>query len=206
MDDKTRTRRRSAWRGLLLVLLLVLGVGGYRLTSSPSASTGPGTDKPSAAPSAAVLAPQQSGSASGTASGTQVVLAPAASTGTGNGNCVDPASEAVICVHHFGVAVGQVQPLYPGLTRALPVTYSNDNNFDIFISTYGVSVSSGNPTACAASNLLVPSGTITLNPALKAAKNASVTTTVPIKLATSAPDGCRQVTFTITVNASAVKK
>jgi hypothetical protein len=193
----TRTRKRSAWLGLLLVLLLALGMCGYRLSLTPSASTGRGLDQPSTAPSTYVLAPAaNTGNSNGNGGG----------NGGGTSNCVDPSSEAGNCDHHFGVAVGHAQTLYPGLTRALPVTYSNPNNFDIFISTYRVSVSSANAAACPASNLLVPNGTITLNPNLKAAKNASVTTSVPIKLSATAPDGCQQATFTITVNASAVKK
>jgi hypothetical protein len=176
------------------VLLLALGMCGYRLSLTPSAATGPTKDKPSAAPSTSVLAPAaNNGNANGGGSG-------------GTSNCVDPSSEAGNCDHHFGVAVGHAQTLYPGLTRTLPVTYSNPNNFDIFISTYRVSVSSANAAACPASNLLVPNGTITLNPTLKAAKNASVTASVPIKLSANAPDGCQHVTFTITVNSSAVKK
>jgi hypothetical protein len=190
----TRTRRRSARLGLLMVLLLALGMCGYRLSLTPSASTGPAKDKPLAAPSTSVLAPAaNNGNGNGGGSG-------------GTSNCVDPSSEAGNCDHRFGVAVGHAQTLYPGLTRALPVTYSNPNNFDIFISTYRVSVSSANAAGCAASNLLVPNGTITLSPTLKAAKNASVTTSVPIMLSANAPDGCQQATFSITVNASAVKK
>jgi hypothetical protein len=33
-----------------------------------------------------------------------------------------------------------------------------------------------------------------------------VTTTVPIQLAASAPEACQRVTFTVTIDATAVKK
>jgi hypothetical protein len=212
----TRSRRRSAWLGLLLVLLLALGMCGYRLSLTPSASTGPEKGKPSAtssaSPSTSVLPPQQTAApgatvGTGSAGGTQLVLAPAANNSNGVGNC-NPESESANCVHHFGVTVGQAPTLYPGLTRALPVIYSNPNNFDIFIKTYRVSVTvpSANAATCPASNLLVPSGTVTLSPTLTTAKNGSVTTTVPIQLAASAPDACQRVRFTVTIDATAVKK
>jgi hypothetical protein len=220
-DNANQRRRRGVWLGLLVVLLLTLCGVAYAASTSPSVSTGKG--KPSASPTADVLAPNgpsspsssstagaTGGSSSGGATGTQVVLAPAASnpTGNGNGNCVEPSNGTGNCVKSFGVAVGQAQTLYPGLVRSLPVTYSNPNNFDILVTTYRVSVSvpSSQSTACPASSLQVPSGTVTLNPQLTAPGNGSVATTIPIKLSSGAPDGCQSVTFTITVNASAVKK
>jgi hypothetical protein len=221
-DEQRSRRKRGAMVGLLLGLLLALGGVGYAVTSSPSASTGPGKEKPSGTPTAEVLAPNApsnlsasssagtSGSSSGSNTGsTQVVLAPAASSGTGgNGNCVEPSNGNGNCVKSFGVTVGQVQTLYPGLLRTLPVTYSNPNSFDILVTTYRVSVSvpSSQASACPASSLQVPSGTVTLAPQTTVPKNGAVSTTVPIKLAPTAPDGCQSVTFTITVNATAVKK
>jgi len=219
-DKANHRRRRGVWLGLLVVLLLALGGYGYAVTSSPSASTGPGKGKPSASPTADVLAPSgpsspSSPSSAGTSSGgsagstgTQVVLAPAASNGNGNGNCVEPSNGNGNCVKSFGVTVGHAQTLYPGLARTLPVTYSNPNSFDIVVTTYRVSVSvpSAQSSACPASSLLVPSGTVTLSPQLTVPKNGSVATTIPIKLSSGAPGGCQSVTFTITVTASAVKK
>jgi hypothetical protein len=217
-DNANHRRGRGAWLGLLVVLLLALCGVAYAVSTSPSASTGKG--KPSATPTADVLAPNgpsststsssagaPGGSSSG-ATGTQVVLAPAASNGGGNGNCVEPSNGTGNCAKSFGVAVGQAQTLYPGLVRSLPVTYSNPNNFDILVTTYRVSVSvpSSQSSSCPASSLQVPSGTVTLNPQLTAPKNGSVATTIPIKLSPGAPDGCQSVTFTITVNATAVKK
>jgi len=211
-NEKKARRNRGAWLGLL-VLLLALGGAGYALSSSPSASTGPG--KPSAGPSSqVVLAPATSGSnvagngngngGSGTGNGTGN-----GGSGTGgNDNCVEPSNGNGNCVKTFGVTVGQTPLLYPSLVRQVPVTYSNPNSFDIEVATYRVSVSvpSSKATVCPASSLQVPSGTVTLNPRPTAPKKATVSTTIPVKLPATAPEGCQGVTFTITVNATAVKK
>jgi len=209
-------RRRSVWLGVLLGLLLALGGVGYALSTSPSAPTGQGKVKPSATPTADVLAPGSPSNptstptptGSGGSAGTQVVLAPAASNGNGNGNCVEPSNGNGSCVKSFGVAVGSAPTLYPGLLRSLPVSYSNPNNFDIFVTSYRVSVSvpSSQTSTCPASNLQVPAGTVTLSPRLTAPKKGSVATTIPIRLSANAPDGCQSASFSITVNASAVKQ
>jgi hypothetical protein len=177
----------------LLVLLLALGGAGYALSSSPSASTGPG--KPSASPFG------------------QVVLAPAASGTNGNGsggndNCVEPSNGNGNCAKTFGVKVGQTPLLYPTVTRNLPVTYSNPNSFDIEVTTYRVSVSvpASKATICPASSLLVPTGTVTLAPRITLPKKGSAAATVPIGLGANAPEGCQDVTFSVTVDATAVKK
>lgn len=228
-NRRTARRRRGVELGLLLALLLALGAAGYAL-SGPSPSAPAASGKPSATPSSQVLAPttvqtaapsttsptgsSTAGTSSGSSSGStsQLVLAPAASSngnGNGNGNnCLDPASESSACPHSFGVTVGQAPLLYPGLVRSLPVTFSNPNNFDILVTSYRVSVSvpATKVTTCPASNLQVPAGTITLSPRLTAPKNRSVTMLVPIKLSAGAPEACQQVSFTITLNASAAKK
>lgn len=214
-DDETRGRRRLGRLGVLLALLLALGGYGYAVSSSPSASTGPGT-KPSATPSIAVLGPKAPGSAASPdpaptgSTNAQVALAPAGNGNAGGStaNCVEPSNGNGNCEKRFGVTVGQTQPLYPSLTRSLPVTFSNPNSFDILVTTYRVSVSvpTSSAASCPASSLEVPSGTVTLSPRLTAPKKGSVVTAVPIKLSADAPEGCQQVSFTITVDASAVKK
>jgi hypothetical protein len=192
-NEQSARRKRGVWLGLL-VLLLALGGAGYALTS-PSASTGSG--KPSAGPSG------------------QVVLAPSASGNNGNGNgnggndnCVEPSNGNGNCVKTFGVTVGHAPLLYPTLTRNLPVTYSNPNSFDIEVTTYRVSVSvpTSKAGACPASSLLVPTGTVTLSPRIALPKKGSAATTIPIRLGADAPEGCQDVTFSVTVDATAVKK
>jgi hypothetical protein len=194
MDDKANnSRRRGAKLGGLMVLLVALASAGYALSSSPSTSTGP-NGKTS---SAQVLAPAANAGNNGNTS-----------SNSSNDNCVVPSNANGNCVKTFGVTVGSTPLLYPSLTRQLPVTFSNPNSFDINVTSYKVSV--GVPAAkaadCPVSSLLVPTGTVTLTPQLTATKNSFVTTNVDIKLPANAPEGCQDVPFSITVNASAVKK
>jgi hypothetical protein len=190
-DNKASSRKRGARMGLLLVLLLALASAGYAASSSPSASTGASGKTPSTQ----VLAPAASSNGNSSSSGS-------------NDNCVEPSNGNGNCVKTFGVTVGSTPLLYPSLTRQLPVTFTNPNNFDIYITSYKVSV--GVPAAkaagCPASSLQVPTGTVTLAPQLTATKNSSVTTNVAITLPADARPGCQNVPFSITVNASAVKK
>jgi hypothetical protein len=212
-DKANNRRRRGVWQGLLVVLLLALGSAGYALASSPSAPTG----KPSASPSSRVLAPAGSTPAAKqttsttTSTSAPVVLAPAATASNGNGgndNCVEPSNGNGNCVKTFGVTVGQVPTLYPSVVRSVPLTYANPNSFDILVTTYRVSVAvpSSTSTVCPASSLQVPAGTISLGSGLVAPRKGSVSSTFPVSLGANAPSGCQGVMFTITVNATAVKK
>lgn len=222
-DNAKQRRSRGVWLGLLVVLLLALGGYAYAATSSPSASTGPANNKPSATPTAQVLPPTQSAqptpSASAgttdlgtTSTGQSVVLAPQTSTNPGGASnknpCVDPASESASCPHTFGVRVGTAPVLYPGVAVNLPVTFDNPNNFAIAVNSYRVTVTvpSSSAASCPASNLQVPTGTVALSPGMTVAKNAATLAGIPIKLSATAPNACQRVVFTITVNASAVKK
>jgi hypothetical protein len=126
----------------------------------------------------------------------------------GNDNCVVPSNGNGNCSKTFGVAVGKVGAIYPGQTKQLPVTWSNPNSFDIDVATYtaGVSVPSTVASRCATSNLTVPAGTRTPSPAISVVRNGSTSTSIPVTMPKAAVDGCQGVAFTVTVNATAVKK
>lgn len=128
-------------------------------------------------------------------------------SGVGNPNC-NGGSTGGGNVKELGVAVGTVDGLYPGKNVDLPVTYTNPHSFDVNVSSYTVeaAVPEGVAAACPASNLAVPAGTITLSPRLNVAPHSSTQSDVPIGLRASAPDGCQNVTFSVTVTAWAVKK
>jgi hypothetical protein len=212
MTKTHANRRRGVELGLLVVGLLALAAAGFALSSSPSGS--PGSGKPSASPSSQVLAPsggQTTSSGSATGSGTaQVALAPAANTNNGNGaggntNCVTPSNSNGNCDKTFGVSVGSTGLLYPSVVRDLPVTFSNPNSFAIKVTSYSVSVAvPSSATGCPASSLQVPAGPVAVN--LEMAKKGQANTTIPVKLGADAPEGCQDVPFSITVNASAVMK
>jgi hypothetical protein len=191
MDDKANnSRRRGAKLGGLTVLLLALASAGYALSSSPSASTG----------------------ANGKTSSAQV-LAPAANAGNnGNGNgsgsspnCLDPSSENGNCIHPIVVTVGHVDTLYPGVGRSLPVTFSNPYNFDIYVTSYRVSRTSLK-AGCPATDLHIPTTSFTPSPKLTVVKNSSVIKYVQINLSADAAEACQLANFSITIDASAVKK
>lgn len=188
-DNANPRRRRGAWLGLLAALLLALAGYAYAATSSPSASTGSG--RPAAGSTTTVLAPEQLSGSS------------AAGKISPDAPCTDPSNDK--CEHHFGVSVGQTQTLYPGLARTLPVTYSNPYSFDILVSSYRVTVSVDRPASCAVTNLIV-TGTVNLNPKLLVARSSSASTTIPVTLAAGAPNGCQQAKFSLTVDATGVKK
>jgi hypothetical protein len=215
MTEKRVNRRRGLEVGLLMLLLLALGAAAYAL-SSPSGS--PAGGKPSAGSSNQVLAPSggqtttSSGSATGSGTG-QVALAPAGSnTGNngngagGNSNCVVPSNGNGNCDKTFGVSVGSTGLLYPSVVRNLPVTFSNPNSFDIKVTSYRVSVAvpASSATGCPASSLNVPPGTVAVD--VPMAKKGTASMSFPVSLGADAPEGCQNVPFSITVNASAVMK
>lgn len=128
--------------------------------------------------------------------------------GQSNDNCVIPSNNKGNCLGTFGVSVGSINPIFPGQSRALPVTVSNPNSFDILIVEYTatVKVPGGTPAACSPSSLVVPSGRVMLAPRLPVAPRGNASMTVPVRLPASAPDACQRVAFSISVTATAVKK
>ena len=104
--------------------------------------------------------------------------------------------------------VGAVTPIYPGQTRALPVTVTNPNSFDILVDQYTavVKVPAGTPAGCGPSALVVPGGPVKLAPRVPVARQGTAAFTVPLQLRSSTVDACQRVAFAISVTATAVKK
>lgn len=181
-----RDRRCTAKWGLLTLLLLGGLAVGSGIVTSPSPSTGSARGG-----SHALVAKGSNGN-----------------TITGTDNCVVPSNSNGNCRKTFGVRVGDIGPIYPGQTRHLPVVWSNPNSFDIQVVSYSLSVNvpTGSSSTCPASSLQVADGKVSLNPAVAVVRNGSSSSSVPVTLPVSAPEGCQQVPFSITVDATAVMK
>lgn len=172
-----RDRRRSAWVGCLLLAALVLG--GVVWASSASAPTSLG--RPAAA---------------GVNGG-----------GGGTDNCVEPSSNNGNCAGTFTVTVGSVGGLTPTRTVAVPVTWSNPNNFDILVDGYTVSIPSTSRSTCPGSSVQV-AGKVTLTGASRVTVpgRKSASTTLAVTMAAAAPEACQGVRYVVSVTATAVKK
>lgn len=106
------------------------------------------------------------------------------------------------CVKSFGVKVGDVAGLYPGLATSIPVTYTNPNSFPIYVTT--ATATAAGTSACDGTNLVV--GTKTMPAAgLLVDRNSSTISSMPVTLKSSTTDACKGATWTITVTAQAVK-
>lgn len=93
---------------------------------------------------------------------------------------------------------GTVQDLMPGVQGSLLLTAHNPNSVPISVTSLQVATSSA-PAACPASNLTTTDFTGTLDvPA-----NSTATQSVPISLAAVAPDGCQNVSFSLTYTGAA---
>jgi len=124
--------------------------------------------------------------------------------GNGNGN-IDPNTGCNTngnCVKSFGVTVGKVSGLYPGLSTTIPVTYINPNSFPIYVTT-ATATASGS-TSCDGSNLVVGTKVMPA-PGLTIDRNASKASSMPVTLKSTTNDACKGATWTITVTAQAVK-
>jgi hypothetical protein len=97
--------------------------------------------------------------------------------------------------------VGSVRELVPGIRRSLPLTVSNDNNFEVQLSKLDVKASDGN-ASCGAGWLSI---TPFVGPVAVPA-NGSTTVTLQVGLGSSAPDACKRATFALVYSGTAVKK
>lgn len=132
----------------------------------------------------------------------------AAAQGNGrtNDNCVEPSNGTGNCISTFGVTVGSVNPILPSQRRTMPVTFTNPNSFDISVTSYVVSVTTPSGRGCAASHLLVPAGTQRPAGGIAVPKKGSSGITIPVTLSNTVTDSCKGVPFSVTVDASGVKK
>jgi hypothetical protein len=100
------------------------------------------------------------------------------------------------------VTVHSVTGLYPGATRPLTVTFTDERSFPLLLDSAAVSAK-GTP-ACPAANLVLP--TRTFQPPLVLRPGAKVTTTVPFGMRASAPSQCQLTAFTVQVTGRVVRQ
>jgi hypothetical protein len=136
------------------------------------------------------------------ASGSTANQANPSCNGQNNSSCAGNAP-----VKEFGLRLGTTGAMYPGLSNNLRVDLTNPQSFDIKVTTLTVSASRApSNTGCSVSNLSVPTGTTTLNPAITVAPKSSTWTKIAIGLVSDANQACQEAGFVITVTATAVKK
>ena len=127
--------------------------------------------------------------------------------GGGTDNCVAPSQGQGSCAGVFGVSVGSTTGLVPGLTRTVPVTWSNPNQFEILVDSYAVvaSVPAAYVRTCPATSLVAP-GASPLTPRVVVPGRGTASSYVPVTLSRTAPDACQRVPFGVTLTATAVKR
>ncbi len=110
----------------------------------------------------------------------------------------------------FGVRVGSLTGLSPGVTRTLPVDLHNPFRFDISVVSYAANASvtavGDGAAGCSASDLVLPIGTVTLDPPRFLPAGGRNDLTIPVTLSSKAPPACQNVVFTVTVTATAVNR
>ncbi|SDT02299.1 hypothetical protein SAMN04488570_3318 [Nocardioides scoriae] len=127
--------------------------------------------------------------------------------GGGTDNCIAPSQGQGSCAGVFGVSVGSTTGLVPGLTRSLPVTWSNPHPFDILVDGYTVRavVPAAYARTCPATSPVAP-GASPLAPRVAVPGRGTASSYVPVTLSRTAPDACQRVPFSVTVTATAVKR
>lgn len=98
------------------------------------------------------------------------------------------------------VISGNVNGLYPGSSRTLVVTLTNQNNFDIRVTSLSAAVSDP-PGPCTAGVVRVDpmSGTVVVP------KNGTATTTLTARMANDPSNDCKSTSFGLTYTGTAVK-
>ena len=116
--------------------------------------------------------------------------------GTGSANARARTASAITVTAVTGTA-----DLYPGFNDGdLSFTLTNTNPYPVtFTSMTPGAITSGSPTACPSSNLTVDTaGSLSL-PVGAGATSATQSIADVVNLASTAPDGCQGVTFTVAV-------
>lgn len=118
-------------------------------------------------------------------------------SGSGSGQ-VGSATAAALTVAPVAVPLAD---LFPGKTDDLSFRVSNSNGYRVRLTTLtGISVTSSDPTACAASNITLSAGPgYSLPTPVDVAAGATATGTLAglVTMATTALDGCQGKTFTV---------
>lgn len=122
-------------------------------------------------------------------------------TGSGSGSAT-VRTDATVTV----AAATAANDLFPGRTGTVSFTLHNTNPFTTnFNSVTAVTVTSGNPTNCPASNISVATLPFTVSPTISVASGAttgSKTLTGLISMSSSAPNACQGISFSVTLTLS----
>jgi len=102
----------------------------------------------------------------------------------------------------FGVEVGDLSGLYPGVEAQLPVTFVNPMQTKLSVTT--ATVTATGPAGCGAANLRL--GTVTFDDPVDVPARSAVTGHLPFGMLASAGDACQGATFTVTVDATALAR
>ena len=116
--------------------------------------------------------------------------------GTGSANARARTATSITVTAVTGTA-----DLYPGFTNGdLSFTLTNSNPYPVtFTSMTPGAITSGSPTACPSSNLTVDTASGLSLPVAADATSATQSIADVVNLASTAPDGCQGVTFTVAV-------
>lgn len=106
-------------------------------------------------------------------------------------------------VKAFEVTVGDLGGMYPGSSGPLRVSFKNPESFDIKVTTLAISAATTSP-ACPSTYLQVPSSVTLAQPVVLARKGGTGSTTITVGLTPTAIDACQNVSFNVTVKATAV--
>ncbi len=104
---------------------------------------------------------------------------------------------------------GSVTGLFPSASRTLTIALSNDDKFDVRVTS--LTVRAADSAGCSRNYLLfgpstsASSGERTFDPNLVLPGNGSVTYPLAVSMAASAPNACAQQTFALTYSGTAVK-